>query len=65
MYEANHFGFGVVIAMVKKGFYFIATSADEKRSESLEPEGNVCTLLVDRCAMIERDSARMHVVANV
>ena len=51
--------------MVKKGFYFVATSTDEKRRESLVPEGNVCTLLVDRCAMIERDSARMHVVANV
>ena len=51
--------------MVKKGFYFVATSADEKRSESLEPEGNVCTLLVNRFARIERDSARMHVVANV
>ena len=46
--------------------------ADEKRSESWEPEGNVRTLLGDRFAKGERenmvtvwDSARMYVVANV
>ena len=64
--------FLVVIAMIKERFYFVVTSADQKRSESWEPEGNVRTLLGERFVKGEReemvtvwDSARMYGVANV
>ena len=69
---SNIWGLLVVIAMVKERSYFVVTSADEKRSESWEPEGNVRTLLGDRFFKGERekmatvwDSARMFGVANV
>ena len=65
-------GLLVVTAMVKEGFYFVGTSADEKRSESWEPDGNFRTLLGDRFTKGERektvpvwDSARMYGVANI
>ena len=69
---SNYLGFLVVIAMIKERFCFVVTSADEKRSESWEPEGNVRTLLGDRFVKGERekmvtvwDSARMYGVANL
>ena len=63
-------GLLVVIAMIKERFYFVVTSADEKRSESWEPEGNVCTFVGfvkgEREKMVTVwDSARMYGVANV
>ena len=66
-------GLLVVIAMIKERFYFVVISADEKRSDSWEPQGNVRTLLGDRFVKGERekmvtvwDSARlMYGVTNV
>ena len=56
--------------MVKERSYFVVSSADEKRSESWEPEGNVSTFVGfvkgEREKMVtEWDSARMYGVANV
>ena len=56
--------------MVKERSYFVVTSANEKRSESWEPEGNVRTFVgfvkCEREKMVTVwDSGRMYGVANV